>query len=212
MPSAALQRCRTRRLVGGRLLVRISPLFMLSTSKLRRLSETWILNTIAGTLWSLGRLNARPPQLLALLTARIEQLLPGTTVKEVGTAMSALWRLQYKPKSPSLLPALMKRALVSGPDLCVLLERPLLSCARPVNRRSTVSSSVTTCCSDLPVPQEGVHHMSVQTLANVSAALARLPVEPQTRPLAIAIAAEFCLRDHTGDELPKPEEVSHQLG
>lgn len=52
--------------------------------------------------------------------------------------------------------------------------------------------------------------MSVQTLANVSAALARLPVEPQTRPLASAIAAEFCQRDHTGGDLPKPEEVGHQ--
>jgi hypothetical protein len=149
---------------------------------------------------------------LALLTARIEQLLPGTTVKEVGTAMTALWRLQYAPKSPTLLPALMKRALVSGPDLCVSHERRFLSCARPVKKASTVSSSVTTCCSDLPVPQEGVRHMSVQTLANVSAALVRLPVEPLTRPLASAIAAEFCRRDHTGGELPKPEEVGQQLG
>jgi hypothetical protein len=121
----------------------------LSMSMLGSFSETRTLNTIAGTLWSLGRLNARPPQLLALLTARIEQLLPGTTVKEVGTAMTALWRLQHKPKSPSLLPALMKRALVSGPDLCVLHERPFLSCARPVQKTSTVSSSVTTCCSSL---------------------------------------------------------------
>lgn len=148
MPSAALQHCRTRRLAGGRRLVRNLSDSRLSMSILGSFSETRTLNTIAGTLWSLGRLNARPPQLLALLTARIEQLLPGTTVKEVGTAMTALWRLQYTPESPSLLPALMKRALVGSKPRCVARAAISAICTTSEEDNNR-NFSVTTCCSDL---------------------------------------------------------------
>jgi hypothetical protein len=75
----------------------------------------------AGTLWSLGKLNARPPELLPLLATCVEQLLQELDMWEVGNVMTAFSRLQYTPKSPSLLPALMGRALVRGQLLFVIV-------------------------------------------------------------------------------------------
>lgn len=75
----------------------------------------------AGTLWSLGKLNARPPELLQLLATRVEQLLQELDMWEVGNVMTAFSRLQYTPSSPSLLPALMELALVRGRLLFVTL-------------------------------------------------------------------------------------------
>lgn len=67
---------------------------------------------LAGTLWSLGKLQFRAPQLLPLLAAQISQHLPDLDVWEVSNVITAFSRLQYMPESEQLLPALMQQALV----------------------------------------------------------------------------------------------------
>lgn len=71
----------------------------------------------------------------------------------------------------------------------------------------TASLSRMLCSAYRRMPQDGVPDAPMQTLANLSTALARLPKLPQTRPLADAVAAEFCRRHRQGGALPKPEEV-----